>query len=467
MAKKLLLKIFSGPNLGAEAILADGEYTLGRSANCDLVLDDHAIAEEHLKLSVTGDRVHAQPLGDARMLIGGKPTDGCNLPPGEYFTIGTTHLAIGLTDQQWVLKPLPEIKLGDDAAPAPRASEKPAAQPEPPKRKRRGRRVMVGATLLSIIGLLSWGAWVALTPTAQAGVVVPDGTGKALAELIAKHRVGETVKAEKTERGWIIEGHLADRESLKSLETDCRDLLPASAIRLWDSESLAHATGVVLAAYRLAVIASPGAPGEVSVQGRVPDAAQWARVRERISHDVPKLLTLTDNVLTGSGRILRDSHGRAVDAASAPAAPKMGGQGGGSHVMMVKDGDESAKNDRVNAKSLTNTAAKAEPAAPKQLPSKPSDDEAAPKIIYAPPIPLPSPTTGAAPAGGDKTVGPPVLAYQSVSVGSNAWLRLADGTRVSVGGRIGGGYEITAISDEQIEARKGDSRVLYRLREGS
>ena len=466
MAKKLLLKIFSGPNLGAEAILADGEYTLGRGANCDLVLDDHAIAEEHLKLTVTGDRVHAQPLGDARMLIGGKPTDGCNLPPGEYFTIGTTHLAIGFTDQQWVLKPLPVIKLGDDAAPAPREPEKPTGQPEPPKGKRRGRRVLVGATLLSIIGLLSWGAWVALTPTVQAGVVVPDGTGKALAELIAKHRVGETVKAQKTERGWIIEGHLADRESLKSLEADCRDLLPASAIRLWDSETLARATGVVLAAYHLPVIASPGAPGEVSVQGRVPDAAQWARVRERITHDVPKLLTLTDNVLTGSGRILRDSRGRAVDAASAPAAPKVAGPGGGSHVLIVKDTGETSRNDVADAKSLTNTSAKTDPAAPKQLPTKTSDVEPTPKILYAPATPLPSPT-GSAPAMGDKTVGPPVLAYQSVSVGSTAWLRLADGTRVSVGGRIGGGYEITAISDEQIDARKGDSRVVYRLREGS
>jgi hypothetical protein len=37
---------------------------------------------------------------------------------------------------------------------------------------------------------------------------------------------------------------------------------------------------------------------------------------------------------------------------------------------------------------------------------------------------------------------------------------------VSVGGRLGGGYEVTSISDEAIEARKGDSRVVYRLKEG-
>jgi hypothetical protein len=60
-----------------------------------------------------------------------------------------------------------------------------------------------------------------------------------------------------------------------------------------------------------------------------------------------------------------------------------------------------------------------------------------------------------------------VLAFQSVSVGATAWLRLADGTRVSVGGRIGGGYEITSISAEAIEAQRGETRIVYRLREGT
>jgi len=502
MAKRLLLKVFSGPHLGAESVLADGEYTIGRGLHCDLVFEDHAVAEEHLRLKVVGGNVHAQPLGDARMLIGGKPTDGCTLPPGEYFTIGTTHLAVGFTGEQWVLKALPELKLDEDAAPSARPAEPEKTEAEAPPRKSRKKRVAAAVVLAVLLTAGAWGSWAALTPMVQAGVVPPDGTGAALAELIAKHGVGDSVKTQKTERGWIIQGHLQDRASLKALEADCRKHVSASAIRLWDSETLASAAGEVLAAFRLPVAAAPGAPGEVIFVGRVPETAQWSRVRERIRHDVPALMTLTDNVLTGAGRLLRDSRGRSIDAATAPPPPPAN-----SYVVTIlpphkngpdekKSAEEKKSAGDVEMRSVAKTDAEtadlkksaSEAAAYSTLivsdaATKPvvgaaasksniseapkqnvMDGSPPPNVMYAAATPLP-PVSGSERAAEKKEVAP-VLAYQSVSVGATSWLRLADGTRVSLGGRIGSGYEITSISDMAIEARKGDARVVYRLKEG-
>ena len=196
------------------------------------------------------------------MLIGGKPTDGCTLPPGEYFTVGTTHLAIGFTDEQWVLKPLPELKLGDDAVPASRTPEpeqvtdaNPSAKI--PKKTRRCCGPSYVAHRRRILGGLD-GADSERASRRSCFLTEPV---IALAALIEKHGVGETVKTDKTERGWIVQGHLQDRESLKALEVDCRVHIPASSIRLWDSETLATAAGEVLAAFRLPVAAAPGGAG--------------------------------------------------------------------------------------------------------------------------------------------------------------------------------------------------------------
>ncbi|MDY0220913.1 MAG: type III secretion system inner membrane ring subunit SctD [Desulfobacterium sp.] len=48
----ILLKIFSGPHLGAEIPLAPGTTTLGSSRSCDLVIQDSSVAERHLCIIV-------------------------------------------------------------------------------------------------------------------------------------------------------------------------------------------------------------------------------------------------------------------------------------------------------------------------------------------------------------------------------------------------------------------------------
>ncbi len=48
----IILKIFSGPHLGAEVPLTPGATTLGSSRSCDLVIQDSSVAERHLCLVV-------------------------------------------------------------------------------------------------------------------------------------------------------------------------------------------------------------------------------------------------------------------------------------------------------------------------------------------------------------------------------------------------------------------------------
>jgi type III secretion protein D len=461
MARPLLLKVFSGPHLGAETPLADGEYLVGRGPNCDLIFDDVTVAGEHLKLRISGGTVHAAPLGDARLMVGGQATDGCTVPIREYITIGTTHLAVGYADEPWPLKPLPELKLGSVEPPSrtPVAAEPVATQSPAPPRRRRVWPMVVAASALSLAPVSGWAIWSGFFEPAELQATPPDFTGSQLAEILDRHGVSGTVKSEKGERGWIVQGHVADRETRKTLETELKPMLPDSAIRLWDSETLAAASGEVLAAFRLAVAATPGAPGEVVFRGRVPDAGLWARVRERIRHDVPALASLTDDVLTGTGRTLRDSKGKPVDAATAPPAPPIA-----ISLLLPPPSRMPLGVASSGAKSSAGPA----PASSRQGPAVNP-----PTTVASASAPVSAPSSNASvnivPATTlteKPDVAPPALAYQSVSVGAAQWIRLADGTRVSVGGRIAGGYEITRITDEQIEAQRGETRVVYRLRTG-
>ena len=56
-AKSLLLKIFSGPHVGAEVLLGDGEHVVGGDESCDVILNDQFIASRHAQITIAGETV--------------------------------------------------------------------------------------------------------------------------------------------------------------------------------------------------------------------------------------------------------------------------------------------------------------------------------------------------------------------------------------------------------------------------
>lgn len=61
-SSSIVLKIFSGPHLGAEVPLSAGSYILGSNSSCDIILKDSTIAERHLKIIVPENIDHPQQL---------------------------------------------------------------------------------------------------------------------------------------------------------------------------------------------------------------------------------------------------------------------------------------------------------------------------------------------------------------------------------------------------------------------
>ena len=75
MGEARLLRVLSGPHLGAEMSLRPGRYAIGTDENCDIVLSDSRLAARHAFLILSDDQVSIEP-GDGAVTVDGAQVDG-------------------------------------------------------------------------------------------------------------------------------------------------------------------------------------------------------------------------------------------------------------------------------------------------------------------------------------------------------------------------------------------------------
>lgn len=111
-----ILKILSGPNLGAEVALVHGEYTIGSGDACDIILADSAIADCHLRLFVQQDTVTVFPL-DGKVLRETLQLDTDGEVVGDFIplTVGGTHICFGPANEAWPNLPVSSLLEGAGA----------------------------------------------------------------------------------------------------------------------------------------------------------------------------------------------------------------------------------------------------------------------------------------------------------------------------------------------------------------
>ena len=97
----LLLKVLSGPHLGAELLLEKGEYIIGSEGDCDICLSGVLMAGKHVKLKVDQGAVRALPLAESVYLKGQWIGEETPLDLYTVLTLGSTHLVVGQSDANW------------------------------------------------------------------------------------------------------------------------------------------------------------------------------------------------------------------------------------------------------------------------------------------------------------------------------------------------------------------------------
>lgn len=307
---RYLLKMLSGPHLGAEVRLAPGSYRLGRHDDADIVLEDKALADEHALVTIEANGVRVEPLLGEVILDGAPHKDPEKRLP--FFTVlgfGTTHLAIGPEDAAWPALVLPAgpPAVASAGAAAARAEilPPPAAVPAP-ARASGGRSLSWLAVPLALLAL----ALVArpLEQT-EAPAAVPAAEPDPEAELIAAEGevrsvvAGADVAGLRLERDprrgrILIEGWTSTEAQRKELVEQLQKVAAPLQLRLWSREQVMASVATTLQALGRPLEASWAGPGAVRLSGYIPEASDLQRAVDLLIRDVTGLKTVDNQVMT-------------------------------------------------------------------------------------------------------------------------------------------------------------------------
>jgi pSer/pThr/pTyr-binding forkhead associated (FHA) protein len=82
---------------GKRLVLSGERMTLGRSRDCDLVLDDPNVSRRHAELRITDEGWTIADLGSTNGIkVGGRRVAKARLSPGDEVTVGLTRLSFEL-----------------------------------------------------------------------------------------------------------------------------------------------------------------------------------------------------------------------------------------------------------------------------------------------------------------------------------------------------------------------------------
>lgn len=100
--------------------LKDGTFLVGRADTCDIVIKNPSVSKQHLRLTVSGDRVEFRDLGSANgTFLNGKRLENCVLVPGDVLRLGKVTIRVVGGGRPLDFTPSP---------PSPHAEETPPAE---------------------------------------------------------------------------------------------------------------------------------------------------------------------------------------------------------------------------------------------------------------------------------------------------------------------------------------------------
>ncbi|MCY4363370.1 MAG: type III secretion system inner membrane ring subunit SctD [Gammaproteobacteria bacterium] len=317
-----ILKVLSGLHTGAECLLPPGVTRLGKSMQCDLVLHDQGIADEHFSFSCSPEGIAVQCLAqDVPVLLDGAPQTGPFII--REFGIVTTaalYLAVGAEDQLWRIPPPQELFARPGAAESqPEAAEdneteaenvtatdnegedenpedeQAGASPGPteaaaPGRKRRRLGLFVKLFAPAALVLGAAGLWLYENEDEPAAVDTGP-TAAEIREVAARYRLDAEFELEG--RALVTRGYALNHEDEYGFVRDmrARGILVKSSLVI--SAQLRNNLQHTLDQYM-----DPAHYGEVSVsidasdiktlhlRGYVQDAEQWSAILARAVDDV-------------------------------------------------------------------------------------------------------------------------------------------------------------------------------------
>ncbi|HLO78025.1 MAG TPA: type III secretion system inner membrane ring subunit SctD [Magnetospirillum sp.] len=338
MEKQFEIKVLSGVQAGAKAILHASRVVVGSADDCDIVLAADDVLAHHAAISLSDSGAKITGLegevfrADGTLVSGDEP-----LAPHEPIGLGGMMLAIGAVGTPWPRIDLSTFGRRPVAAEGPTnattantttanattANDGPMARPLSAAgqrmpvagREKSGgliRLASVGrvgdglgrTTLYPLIALLVVGigfigfTWFGEQSPAEAAAGTPTETAR-VAEALRKVGLDGTVEIRPLRDGAVLLNGYVELSSQKRTLTE-GIIVPGVEIfsRIWAQEELVKAAQQRLSELAPGLTVTPVAPGVIAVGGYLATPERRGRIVSTIREDVPGLREVIDRIVT-------------------------------------------------------------------------------------------------------------------------------------------------------------------------
>jgi type III secretion system YscD/HrpQ family protein len=454
-SQHLILRILSGPNTGAEAVLS-GRLVVGSADTADIVISDPALKPEHFTILPEGSAASVL-VGDAPLFIKGEArrNGAYKLVPFDLVKFGSTCLAIGPQGADWPtfsqadllpeasntpkpVAPATEVSTRQSAAVALPGGSRSLAAPGGGGR----RRVQVATFMMALVAAVVFAAgymfFVESTLPAGGENVAP----LALARDIVRAAGASGVEVVQNSDGALaIEGFVETTDEQQRLRQALLSANLPIEYRVVSLEQQVSAvrTEVASTGAKLSVTTDPK-KGSIIIEGILPGLSHFEGLKQSLLRDIPDLRPLDLRVVTPE-QVVRETREK-LAAAGLESATKIEASPEGIRIVGALDEGKRATVARI-VSELNDRFAGA------------IKVENATTLAKAP-VPLPrSEVTVQASS--------PIKNVTIVVTGKNGFFIDAAGQRYSVGGKLANGEVIEHIDTDQVVTLKDGVKRRYTL----
>lgn len=312
------LRVLVGPQAGSSLSLGMGDYSLGTSDECEIILIGSRLEPIHARLSVDGDQITVKPAeGKVCDAQGNEILDTFPLTLGMPVDLGGVWVSVDSVDARW---PDPADVLPTPVSPSPveqtvtegEAQNRLADNPASRLRNRAKITLIISAVGLTLIVLagISLAAWmieqqthpeVVATVSKPVVPTIPVNQQKIL-QIIQNLDLARSVEMKISDKGSIsVSGYLPDDTTKKRLIQALDNVSPSPKTELYVDSELLEASKKILAdkldPARAKLKAESVTNGVLKVRGAVSMQTAKENAYELVKSEVPGLRQIDGVIL--------------------------------------------------------------------------------------------------------------------------------------------------------------------------
>ncbi len=296
-----ILKVLSGINAGASVRLKTGSSIIGRSMNCDIILHDEAIADQHVRLSVTETGITLHPLARPVFVESTEiAVDEMELKPYQTVRLGSVEFMVvdAKSGNAAMHTRVADAALAGQAKVSPSQARVGSDAKTPASASTWGTKTYLALGL----GLLLLGNAIFFYPQLAAmlersGVVASPET-RAAAWLAKLGRDDFTLQTG-SDGSVSLRGYARTTAERNALMRQMQEAGIQAKLSIWSQEEMVASAGTIARSLdEPGIKVSAGeAVGSLKVQGFVSKSAAWDRIRGVILADVGGIQSIDDDKL--------------------------------------------------------------------------------------------------------------------------------------------------------------------------